>query len=334
MPSPGAIVGSRFELLARLGQGGMGVVYKARDKSLDEPVALKLLRPDLEEGVEAAERFRSEIKLARRVGHRNVCRIYEYGEDGDVRYIAMELVEGTSLGELLRSQGGGLPAERAFDVVLQAVEGLAAIHEAGIIHRDLKPSNIMVEARGGVKLMDFGIAKPMESVKGITATGHLVGTPEYMSPEQARGEKLDRRSDVYSMGVILFEVFTGEVPFRGDTPVSTVVKHLQEPPPLDSPRLPGALVPVLRRALAKTRDERYAAAEDLGAALREARTAMLATATSAPTVTAIRAAGGTVPAAEPPRGEGRDRRPLLVALALAVFVVLVGLAVEGPYWCR
>lgn len=264
---PGSLIAARYEVLQVVGKGGMGVVVKARDRALDEIVALKVLRADLAESAEMDRRFRTEIKLARRVRHRNVCAIHEYGEDGPLRFISMEFIEGTDLRQILRETGGPLPHE-AYEVAIQAGEGLVAIHEAGIIHRDLKTSNIMRDQRGFVRLMDFGIAKDSSSdmTSGGTGTGEVIGTPEYMSPEQIRGEKLDFRSDVYSLGVVIFELFTGRVPFHGDTPLATILKHLQEPAPLDGPeaaRLPRELVPVLARTLAKDRTARQASVIEL-----------------------------------------------------------------------
>jgi serine/threonine protein kinase len=270
----GSVVAGRYEILAQLGKGGMGVVYRAHDKLLDETVAIKVLRPDVARDPEIARRFQSEIKLARRVSHRNVCRIHEYGEDaGGLRYISMEMMEGVDLRQVLRRQGG-LPTEEALRTALQVAEGLAAIHEMGVIHRDLKTPNIMRDAKGTVRLMDFGIAKEWGASTSATATGLVMGTPEYMSPEQARGEKIDFRSDIYALGIILYELFTGHVPFRAETPLATILKHLQEPPPLDGPSaavLPEPVKAILRRALAKQADQRYATAQDMVDALRAAQ---------------------------------------------------------------
>ena len=274
---PGALVASRYEVMQFVGKGGMGVVVKARDRALDEVVALKVLRADLAESTEMDRRFRTEIKLARRVRHRNVCGIHEYGEDRGLRFISMEFIEGTDLRQILRETGGPLPHE-AYEIVIQACEGLQAIHEAGIIHRDLKTSNIMRDQRGFVRLMDFGIAKDSSAdmTAGATGTGQLIGTPEYMSPEQIRGDKLDFRSEIYSMGIVMFEVFTGRLPFQGDTPIATILKHLQEPPPLDGPeaaRVPPELIPVLARALAKDRTAHQGSVPLLLEDLHAARTA-------------------------------------------------------------
>ena len=303
----GSIIAGRFEILAPLGKGGMGMVYKARDHKLEETVAIKVLRPDIASEPDMERRFRTEIRLARRVRHRNVCGIHEYGDDGPLRYIAMEYIEGVDIRKIL-VESGGLPVEEAFDTCIHTAEGLQAIHEAGIIHRDLKTANLMRDSQGVVRLMDFGIAKQVgaEATLGATATGLVVGTPEYMSPEQARGGKIDHRSDIYALGIVAFEVFTGRVPFRGETPIATIFKHLQDPPPLEGPgaeALPASVVPVLRRALAKEPDERFANAAEFAVAMTQARDAAgvspLARGPSTPrpatTAVAERPAGATPP---------------------------------------
>lgn len=271
----GSRLAGRYEITGVLGRGGMGIVYVARDHELDETVAVKVLRTEIAGSEEAARRFRSEIKLARRVRHRNICGIHEYGQDGPLRFIVMEYVEGFTLRQILR-QRGRLPTGEAFDVAIEVAEGLQAVHDAGIIHRDLKATNVMLDRGGTVRLMDFGIAKQLqqEDTTGITATAQMIGTPEYMSPEQVRSEKLDGRSDVYSLGVLIFELFTGELPFHGDTPMSVILAHLETPPPLDGMRatwLPRPLVPVLHKALAKDRNERYRSPREVAEALRSAR---------------------------------------------------------------
>lgn len=266
----GAVVAGRYEIGAPLGKGGMGVVYEAYDRILDELVALKVLPPGFATTPELAHRFRSEIKLARKVSHRNVCRIHEYGEDGGLRYLSMELVEGVNLKQAVRDVGA-LPEPEAFDVAIQLCKGLQAIHDVGIIHRDLKTANIMKDNRGIVRLMDFGIAKLWgdDQPDGVTGAGAIIGTPEYMSPEQARSQKLDFGSDLYSLGVVVFELYTGRLPFHGDTPLDTLVKHVLEQPPLDD--VPGYVAPVLRKCLAKYPAERYATARGVAADLRQGR---------------------------------------------------------------
>lgn len=272
---PGSVVASRYEILRLLGQGGMGRVFQAHDRVLDEIVALKTLRSDISREPDVTRRFLGEIKLARRARHENVCAIHEYGEDAGLRFIAMEYIEGVDLRRLLRERGRLPPAE-AFDVVVQVAQGLQAIHEAGIIHRDLKTPNIMRDSKGVVRLMDFGIAKRSEAE--VTLGGQVLGTPEYMSPEQARGQKVSFQTDIYAMGVLTFEVFAGRVPFHGDTPVATILKHLNEAPPLDGAEgavLPREIIPFLRRALAKAPGDRYGTAQEVVVALQAAQAAYL-----------------------------------------------------------
>jgi serine/threonine-protein kinase len=269
--SPGTIFHDRYEILAPLGRGGMGMVLKARDRSLDEIVAIKILRPDFAEDQVMAGRFRSEIKVARRIRHRNVCVIHDYGEDEGLLFISMEYVEGTDLKRLLRERGAFAPAE-AYEVSIQIAEGLQAVHDAGVIHRDLKTPNIMLDPSGSARLMDFGIAKK-QGEGTLTTTGTILGTPEYMSPEQAQGQKIDHRSDLYALGIVIYELFTGQVPFRGETPISTILKQIQETPQLEeahAARLPPSLRPVLKKALAKDPSQRYGSARELAEALRQA----------------------------------------------------------------
>ena len=269
----GALFASRFEILGPLGRGGMGMVYRAFDRELGETVAIKVLRPDVaRESGRNEQRFRSEIRLARRVRHRNVCSVYGDGEDRGLLYICMEIIEGENLARPAR-EGGGLPEAEAWSATLQVADGLRAIHEVGVVHRDLKTANLMRDPAGVVRVMDFGIAKqhgPGATGATVTATGALMGTPEYMSPEQLRGEEVDFRSDLYSLGVVVYELFTGALPFRGDTPVATIVRQLQDAPDLSLPALPPSLRPVLARALAKSPDDRYATADEMGRALEAA----------------------------------------------------------------
>ena len=266
----GSVIASRYEIVSPLGKGGMGTVYKAHDRALDDEVALKVLKGEMAAESEMMRRFQTEIKLARRVRHRNTCGIHEYGEDGALRYLVMELIEGVDLRQVIR-QKGGLSPQEAFDYAIQVAEGLDAIHAAGIIHRDLKTANLMRDNQGVIRLMDFGIAKEWEAE--VTATGQILGTPEYLSPEQARGDRTDPRTDIYSLGIVIFELFTGDVPFRGDTPLATAFKHVHEPPPLESSRaeaLPPAVIPILKKALAKEQASRQASVRELLDELRRA----------------------------------------------------------------
>lgn len=317
----GSLVGGRYEILSPLGRGGMGAVYRAHDRVLDETVALKVLRGDVASGPEMQRRFRSEIKLARRVAHPSVCRIYEYGEDGPRQYISMELVEGTNLKEVLKARGA-LPAEEAYEVAAQVADGLEAIHRVGIVHRDLKTLNVMIDAHGAAKVMDFGIAKRVAGEGTPAPSGsYVVGSPEYMSPEQARGQPVDFRSDLYSLGIIVFELFSGRVPFRGDTPVATLLMHLETPPPLDGPAaaaIPVSLRPVLRKALAKDPADRYASAREMADALRAA--------CGAPP--GARAAA--LPAASPARWGFRVALSVVVVMAVAAFALIYRERIGAP----
>jgi TonB family protein len=266
----GTLIGGRYEVLSLLGRGGMGTVYMVRDHVLDETVALKTLRPDLAREPDVVRRFVSETKLARRVRHGNVCAIHEFGEDRGLRFLVMEFVDGTDLRRILK-ESAPLPPEECFDIALQIARGLRAIHHVGIIHRDLKSPNIMRDARGRVRVMDFGIAK--QSGSDTTLGGQVVGTPEYMSPEQARGRKVDFRADLYALGIVVYEIFTGRVPFKGDTPIATILKHLNEPPPLygeEAAALPPSLVPIIARALAKDPAGRFESADAMLQALQTA----------------------------------------------------------------
>ncbi|MCM2255715.1 MAG: protein kinase [Vicinamibacteria bacterium] len=268
----GSVLAGRYDIRERMGQGGMGTVFRAFDRVLQEEIAIKVLRPDVDDDV--ARRFKTEIKLARRVQHRNVCRIYDYTDQVGLRYITMELVEGTDLKHVVRG-GPGLPAREAIGIGLQIAEGLHAIHEAGIIHRDLKTSNLMLDSNGVIRVMDFGIAKDMEAQTSATATGQVIGTPDYMSPEQGRGQKIDFRSDLYSLGVVLYEVFTGHTPFRADTPIAVILMHISDPPPLEGPGaagIPPAMLPVLGKLLAKRPDERFPSAAAVAQAMQAALT--------------------------------------------------------------
>jgi serine/threonine-protein kinase len=266
----GGVVAARYEILSVLGEGGMGTVYRVRDRQLDDEIALKALRPQGGDPT-GVERLRHEIKLARMITHPNVVRVHDFGETGGVEFLTMEYVPGTTLSELLGEYREGLDLLPALQIAKQVARGLGAVHKAGIIHGDLKPQNIMVLASGVAKLMDFGVAR----IRQVQDPGDVLeGTPLYMSPEQARGGDLDERSDVYSAGVVFFEMFTGRCPFRGRDAQEIIQKHLNDPAPDPRsirPGLPAALAAFILACLAKERLQRPSGAAELDRMLMRVR---------------------------------------------------------------
>ena len=224
---PGAIMAGRYEILQALGEGGMGTVYKAIDREVDRSVALKTIRPELAANPEIIKRFKQELILARQVTHRNVVRIYDLGEADGVKFITMEFIEGRDLTSLLQEKGKFEPNE-AVEIMEQVCRALEAAHMEGVVHRDLKPQNIMIDTHGKVSVMDFGIARSTEIAGAMTNTGAFIGTPQYMSPEQARGEKLGAQSDLFSFGIVFYELLTGNSPYQADTVMSALFKRTAE----------------------------------------------------------------------------------------------------------
>ena len=269
----GSTLANRYEIKRVLGAGGMGMVYKAVDKELGETVAIKTLRPEImNQDPAALDRFRSEIRLARRISHRNVVRTHDIGESDGLYFITMEFVEGSSLKDLIISRGR-LPAAAVISIGKQLCRALEVAHEAGVIHRDIKPQNMVVEADGTVKVMDFGIARLQMRSEGHTQAGMVVGTPEYMSPEQLRGDELDARADLYSAGVVLYESLTGKLPHIADTPGALIGKVLSEtpaPPRASVAEVSPALSAVIMQALSKDREQRPRTALEFLALLERA----------------------------------------------------------------
>ena len=262
--NPGSTFAGRYQIIEELGIGGMGTVYKAVDTTINEKVALKLINPEIATNKKTIERFQNELRFARQVSHKNVCRMYHLGKEKDAHYIVMEYIRGENLKSMIRMTKQ-LSVRTAVNVAKQVCEGLAEAHRMGVVHRDLKPSNIMIDRAGNVRIMDFGIARSM-TAQGITGPGVMVGTPEYMSPEQVDGKKADERSDIYSLGIILYEMVTGRVPFGGDTALSIALKHKNEIP--RNPKkvniqIPEALSQTIMKCLEKKGEKRYQSAAEL-----------------------------------------------------------------------
>ncbi|MFC2168797.1 protein kinase [Acidobacteriota bacterium] len=260
----GSTFDNRYQVIEELGLGGMGRVYKVLDTTVDEKVALKLLNPDIAAQPQTLERFRNELKLARKISHRHVCRMYDLSEAEGMPYITMEYISGEDLKSLIK-RAGQISVGKALNLTQQILEGLDEAHRRGVVHRDLKPQNIMVDMDGNAKITDFGIARSTKT-KGLTGPGTIIGTPEYMSPEQVEGKPVDHRSDLYSLGIVLYELVTGKLPFEGDTPLSVAVKHKIEEPraPQDiNAQIPRDLNRVILKCMAKDKKERYQNAEEL-----------------------------------------------------------------------
>ena len=265
----GSVIADRYEILKLLGEGGMGAVYKARDQEVDRLVALKVIRPELAGHSTVLQRFKQELILARTVTHRNVIRIYDLGVAEGCRFITMEFIEGRDLSSALEE--GKLEPDAAVKILRQVCAALEAAHQEGVVHRDLKPQNIMLEASGRVVVMDFGLARSMEET-GLTQAGAIMGTPAYMSPEQAKGIPADERSDIFALGIILYQMLTGVVPFKAETALASLLLRTQGPPtpPMKlDPAIPQALNDIVLKALATDPANRYQNAVDLGKHLQD-----------------------------------------------------------------
>jgi serine/threonine protein kinase/Tfp pilus assembly protein PilF len=281
--APGETFAGRYQVIEDLGQGGMGRVYKVYDTEVREKLALKLLNPEIASDDRTIERFRSELRLARTISHRNICRMHDLGRDGSTYFITMEYVPGEDLKSLIH-RIGALPVGKAVSLAREVCAGLAEAHRVGVVHRDLKPQNIMIDRDGNARIMDFGIARSIKG-RGITGANVLIGTPEYMSPEQVEGKEAGPRSDLYSLGIVLFEMLTGRLPFEGESALSVAVKQKSEAPP--DPRAFNGQVPedlsrLVLRCLEKAPEKRPPGAAELSDELAGIESALPATVTPLP----------------------------------------------------
>jgi serine/threonine protein kinase len=261
----------RYQILKELGRGGMGIVYQAHDKQLKDQVAIKILSPLLSNDPEALERLKREVSAARRITHPNVIRIHDIAETAGLHYVSMEYFQGPSLKEFIKTSGP-ISIGMASNIAYQICDGLEEAHRQGVIHRDLKSQNIIIGASNHIKIIDFGLAQSSH-LQGMTATGLIMGTPEYMSPEQVSGKRVDERADIYSLGIILYELFTGRVPFSGDSAIAVGFKQLKEDPPKPTeinPQLSSTIEAVILKALEKDPLRRYSSVSSLKADLEEA----------------------------------------------------------------
>ncbi len=257
----GSVIAERYEILKMLGQGGMGAVYKARDRELDRLVALKVIRPELAGNPSILQRFKQELLLARKITHRNIIRIFDLGVAGGLRFITMEFVEGQDLSSLL-DEGRKYTTEETVKILRQVCAALQAAHSEGVVHRDLKPQNIMIGEGGRICVMDFGLARSMEAT-GMTQAGTVMGTPAYMSPEQAKGMPADERSDLFSLGIIAYQMLTGVVPYKADSALASMLLRTQGPPTPSveiNPAIPQALNDLVQKSLAVDPQDRYQSA--------------------------------------------------------------------------
>jgi serine/threonine-protein kinase len=336
LSASGRTFGGRYAVIERVGAGGMAEVYRARDELLGRDVAVKVLSERFARDTSFVERFRREAQAAANLSHPNIVSLYDYGSDGETYFIVMEFIDGRGLDEIIRDEGPLLP-ERAAEIASDVAKALERAHTAGLVHRDVKPSNIMITSQGQTKVTDFGIVRALggDGENTMTQTGMVIGTAAYLSPEQAQGNPVDARSDVYSLGCVLYEMLTGRAPFTGETPLAIAYKHVREdpqPPSALNPDATASLDAIVMKALAKNPDNRYSSAKEMREDLERflAGQAVRATPLLAEETRVVPAATGTqmMQSAdddyydEPARGRGW----LFALIALVILALVAGLA--------
>ena len=309
----------RYQIIEELGRGGMGKVYKVLDKEVKAKIALKLIKPEIASDKKTIERFRNELKTARDIAHKNVCHMYDLNKEEGSYYITMEYVSGEDLKSLVR-RVKRFDIGTAISIAKQICDGLAEAHTLGVVHRDLKPNNIMIDRGGNAKIMDFGIARAVKG-KSITGSGVMIGTPQYMSPEQVEGKEVDPRSDIYSLGIILYEMLTARVPFEGDTPLTVGVKQKTEIPkdPKDfNERIPDDLNQLILKCLKKEKENRYQSAKELKSDLEKLEQGLPTTERAEPKTKPLTSREITVRF-----NLKKLMLPILIAVALLMSVLLI-----------
>jgi len=323
----GTVLSGRYKLEAKLGSGGMSTVYLARDTTLDRSVAVKVMHREMSEQADQLERFRQEARAVAKLSHPNVVAVIDAGEDGGHPYIVFEYVEGETLKQRI-NRVGALDPQEALAYAIEIARGLTVAHARNMVHRDIKPQNVLIDSEGRAKLTDFGISRQLEQ-DGMTATGRVLGTTDYVAPEQAMGHPVDQRSDIYSLGVVLYEMLAGQVPFQADSQVGVAMKHVNEELPdvqQRRPELSAAAALVVERATAKDPDQRY---QQVGELIDDLSTALEVEAARAGSTTGeATSVLEAVPPAERKLGGGGGRRSWLAIAALVLVAAAILLAVQ------